>query len=88
MWRSSTTLFASAVIEVKRTSPTCLRLTLRAEPDIAATAARLAAREVYCCGFFTFTLTLASLSLILDVAVPESRVDVLEGLQTRAQAQA
>ncbi len=77
-------LFASAVDEVERTSPTSLRLTLRAEPDVAATAAQLAAREVHCCGFFTFTLTVAPLSLILDVATPHSRIDVLDGLQTRA----
>ena len=76
-------LFASAVKEVERTSPYSLRLTLRSEPDVAATAARLAAREVHCCGFFTFTITLAPLSLILDVAVPAGRVDVLDGLQAR-----
>jgi hypothetical protein len=77
-------LFASAVEEVERTSPTSLRLTLRPEPGVAATAAQLAAREVHCCGFFTFTLTLAPLSLVLDVAVPASHADVLDGLQSRA----
>lgn len=74
---------------MERTSATSLRLTLRAEPEVAATAAQLAAREVRCCGFFTFTFTLAPSSLILDVAAPDSRIDVLNGLQTRAtQAQA
>jgi hypothetical protein len=81
-------LFASAVEMVERTSPNALRLTLRPDPDVAATTAQLAAHEVHCCGFFTFTLTLASLSLILHVAVPDSHIDVLDGLQTRAaQAQ-
>jgi hypothetical protein len=77
-------LFASAVEEVERTSANTLRLTLRAEPDVAATAAKLAAREVHCCGFFTFDLNLAPSSLTLDVAVPTNRADVLGGLQIRA----
>ncbi|MGI8767562.1 MAG: hypothetical protein ACR2I1_00425 [Propionibacteriaceae bacterium] len=77
-------LFVSSVEQVARTSRTTLRLTLSPEPDVAATAAGLVTRESRCCGFFTFALTIAPLSLVLDIRVPSDRVDVLDALELRA----
>jgi hypothetical protein len=38
------------------------------------------ARETACCSFFTFTLTATGGALELAVAVPDSHVEVLDGL--------
>ena len=47
------------------------RLTFARDPELAAALADLAAREIECCPFFTFALTMASDGLQFDVAVPE-----------------
>ncbi|MBA3529716.1 MAG: hypothetical protein H0T91_10495 [Propionibacteriaceae bacterium] len=77
-------LFRTGVTDLQRTGTTSLRLTLVPEPEVAATAAALAARESRCCGFFTFTLTVSPLELHLTVGVPPARVDVLDALAQRA----
>jgi hypothetical protein len=77
-------LFADAVRAVDRIDPTRLRLTLDPRPEIAARTADLAVRETGCCGFFTFTLTAVDEQLRLEVAVPDGRTAVLDGLATRA----
>ena len=79
-------LFRTAVTDVERTSAWALRLVLTAEPEVAATAAALAAREANCCSFFTFTLTVAALELHLDIEVPTEQTDVLDALARRAAA--
>ena len=45
---------------------------LRFPPDatVAAALADVAAREVGCCAFFTFTLTVTPAELVLDVIAP------------------
>lgn len=73
-------LFTEAVLATERTAPEQLRLVLRPDADIAARAAGLAARETACCSFFTFTLTVTSDRLLLDIAVPPTRAAVLDGL--------
>ncbi|MEO3888744.1 hypothetical protein [Nonomuraea sp. B5E05] len=80
--------FADAVRAVARPEPTLLRLELVFGPDHAAQAAELAARENGCCSFFTFTLTIADGSLVLEVAVPAEHVEVLDALSERAGAAA
>lgn len=79
-------LFASTVRGAQRTAPTRLHLDLEPSPEAAASAARLAAAETRCCGFFTFTLTATGGTLSLEVAVPDSQVPVLDALAGAASA--
>jgi hypothetical protein len=79
-------LFSEAVLKVERPEPTRLRMHLRPGPRSAARAAELAAAETACCSFFTFTLTAAAGSLVLDVAVPPAELAILEGLADHAAA--
>lgn len=74
-------LLRTAVRSSERRGSTLLRLDLA--PDVAATVADLLVRESACCGFFTFTLTMTSGSLTLDVGVPPAHADVLDGLADR-----
>jgi hypothetical protein len=79
-------LFTEAVRGIERPGPGRLRLDLRAGPQIAGRAAELAAAETDCCSFFTFTLTVTGGSLVVEVAVPESRMAVLDALAARVAA--
>jgi hypothetical protein len=79
-------LFAEAVLGAERADPNRLRLTMQPEAHIARQVAALAATETQCCSFFTFTLTVANDSLLLDITVPESHVAVLAGLASRISA--
>lgn len=79
-------LLAGAVLAAARPEPGRLRLSLRPDPETAASAAGLAAAETACCSFFTFTLTAAAGSLVLDVTVPPGRRGVLDGLARLAGA--
>jgi hypothetical protein len=77
-------LFASTLRGVERQAPGRLRLVLDAA---AATSAReLVARESGCCSFFDFRFTPADDRLLLDVRIPASRIDVLDGLARQARA--
>ncbi|MBB5960411.1 hypothetical protein FHS29_007035 [Saccharothrix tamanrassetensis] len=81
------TLFSTALSAVHRTGPTRLRLTLDGTPEVETTARELTARETACCSFFEFTFTRAGDRVIhLDVTVPETHVDVLDGMTERARA--
>lgn len=77
-------LFATDVHAVERVEPTRLRLALSSTPEVASRAAELATRESDCCGFFSFTLTAAQDELSLEVSVPQSRTEVLDGMATQA----
>ena len=79
-------LFSGVVRGAERTAPTRLHLDLRPDPRAAGRAAELAAAETSCCSFFTFTLTVTSGSLGLDIEVPDSYVSVLDALAERASA--
>lgn len=76
-------LLGGSVRRAARRDAGRLRLELDPSPDVAATAANLAARETACCSFFTFTLTASGGALRLDVAVPEAHTDVLDALARR-----
>lgn len=77
-------LFANAVTWVERSDATRLLLGLAADPAVAASAADLAVRESDCCSFFTFALTVSGERLQLEVTVPGTYADVLDGLAARA----
>ena len=79
-------LFAAAVHGIDRAGPTRLRLDLRRNGPLAASAARLMLAETQCCSFFTFALTATGDRLTLDVAVPGSHAGVLDALAARAAA--
>lgn len=76
-------LMTSHLLAGVRVSPTRLRLSLTPDPEVAARAAELAARESECCEFFTFTLRLARQDVTLEVVVPEAQVAVLSALETQ-----
>jgi len=81
-------LFTEAVRAMVRVPPDRLRLALRADPQIAARAAELAAAETGCCSFFTFTLTATGGRLVLEVTVPAAHTGVLDALADRVAAAA
>ena len=83
-------LFATALREQRRLSPTVLRWHL--DPAAEATAQYLTGRESSCCSFFTFEFAGDDASddagdgagLRLDVQVPAGYLDVLDALAGRA----
>lgn len=77
-------LFATALRAQQRMTPTRLRLHL--DPAAEGRVRDLTGRETKCCSFFTFTFAHAGGVLQLDVAVPASHVDVLDGVAHRAAA--
>lgn len=77
-------VFAHDVLSVARESGQLLRLELRADPDVAARAAVLAARETGCCSFFTFELTLTEGRVTLRISAGSAHVSVLDALADRA----
>jgi hypothetical protein len=81
-------LFGQAVLTVDRTAPGRLRLGLRPGRETAGQVAALTAAETECCSFFTFTLAVASDSLVLDIGVPAERTDILDALARQASAAA
>jgi thioredoxin len=78
-------LFASALRGVERPAPAWLRLILDAGDGVEATTRDLTARESSCCSFFDFQLSPAEERLVLDVRVPQARIEVLDGLAHRAE---
>jgi hypothetical protein len=77
-------LFATALRDQQRLSPT--RLRWRLDPAAEQAARALAGRESECCPFFSFTFALADGAVHLEVAVPEAHVAVLDALADRAAA--
>jgi hypothetical protein len=80
-------LFATALREQQRLSPTALRW--RFDPAAEVEARDLTGRESSCCSFFAFAFTFAGDDgdgLRVDVQVPAGRVDVLDALASRAAA--
>jgi hypothetical protein len=79
-------MFAETVRRIERPERTRLRLALEPGPARAGRVAELVAAETSCCSFFTFTLTAAAGSLVLDVDVPAAQLAVLDALAERAAA--
>jgi hypothetical protein len=80
-------LFATSLRAVTRITPTHLRLHLDGAGQVEATTTDLVARETACCSFFTFNLDrTGDHRLQLDIQVPASYREVLDGLAARATA--
>jgi hypothetical protein len=79
-------LFVSDVLSVVRDSPHRLRLELRADPEVAARAASLAALETDCCSFFSFDLSIADSAVSLVIEAAPRHVEVMAALGARAEA--
>ncbi len=81
-------LFAKDVLSMEQTLAQEVRLELRAEPDVAARAAGLAAKETGCCSFFTFDLTITDGRVAMVVSTAPGHEPVLAALAARAHANA
>ncbi len=81
-------LFARDTLAVRHESAERIRLQLRPDPQVAARAADLAARETSCCSFFAFGLAIADGEISLIVEVGEPHTQVLAALAARAAARA
>ncbi|KHL17075.1 hypothetical protein CLV56_0793 [Mumia flava] len=79
-------LFGSRRALVSRERPTVLRIELEAEPGLAAAVEDLTRRETRCCSFFDFAVREVGGAVTLRVGVPETEVEVLDGLQALAEA--
>jgi hypothetical protein len=83
-------LFASSVRRVDPVSATHARLHLTGPAGLAARVRDLAAREMGCCSFFTFTTTPQPVAdgeaVVFDIEVPATHANVLASLAQRAVA--
>ena len=77
-------LFATALREQRRASPTVLRW--RLDPAAEAYARDLTRRESACCSFFSFLFATEADAVRLDVEVPTGQIPVLDALARRADA--
>lgn len=81
-------LFSSALRGVERRGQTLLLLSFDGSAGVEARVRDLLAREGQCCSFFTFAMTVAGGGIEVEVGVPETHVDILDGLASRAAYQA
>ena len=79
-------LFAEDLVSVNEVSPLEVRFDLRANSEVAARAASLAAKETGCCSFFTFGLTITDGTMSMTVSTAPAHVAVLATLGARAKA--
>lgn len=79
-------LFARDVVRLDQASPQEVHFELRAEPEVAARAAGLAAKEAACCSFFRFDLTLTDGKVDLIISTGPAHTTVLAALTARAEA--
>jgi hypothetical protein len=74
-WRATV-----ALATAREPTPDGYRLRFASDPAFAGRLAELAAREVACCAFFTFAVTVATDGLALDVSVPADARPLLDDL--------
>lgn len=79
-------LFAEDVVSVNQMSPLLLQLELRADSQVAARAASLAAKETGCCSFFTFDLRISDGTVFMTVSTEPAHATFLAALGARARA--
>jgi MerR family transcriptional regulator, copper efflux regulator len=66
--------------QTREATPDGYRLRFSKDPAFAARLADLAAREVECCAFFTFRVTVTHTDLVLDVLAPTEAHDMIGAL--------
>jgi hypothetical protein len=76
-------LFRESVVEVDRDGLST-RLTLEGSAGLLDRVTDLTARESECCSFFDFSLEGDDGGLVLGIAVPSNRVEILDALSARA----
>ena len=69
-----------ALVEDRRPTEHGMRLQFPLDGDVLAAVARLTAREVECCAFFTFTLVIDPQTAWLEVAAPPDAVPLVQDL--------
>jgi hypothetical protein len=75
------------VRDVERGGPATLRLTLTGPPTLADDVRDLAAREMACCSFFTFTVTTPQPGeVLLEIQVPQAWARVLDAIADLARS--
>jgi hypothetical protein len=72
------------VVRTERPEPTRVDLVL--PRDVEPTARDLARRESECCSFFTFEFEPSGDDVVMRIAVPPERAEVLDALEARASA--
>ena len=77
-------LFGSALRGVERRDQALLVLTFDEGAEVEHTVRDLIAREAQCCSFFTFAVTVGNGGCRVEVGVPDTHLDVLDGLAARA----
>ncbi len=81
-------LFADSLRARERFDAGHLRLSFAGGDSVAAAVRDLVARESTCCSFFEFTVSADEDRVLLDVVVPPSHAEVLDGLAGMAGAAA
>jgi hypothetical protein len=66
--------------EERRAIPDGIELRFPRDPDLIASLAELATKEVACCSFFTFTLTIDAHAAWLSVSAPVDGVPLVREL--------
>ncbi|MEU9010697.1 hypothetical protein AB0D12_13090 [Streptomyces sp. NPDC048479] len=79
-------LFAERLRHVSRPEPLRVRLDLGTGTGLEERVGDLVERESSCCSFFTFTVTTVAGAVLLDIAVDQAHVPVLDALAERAAA--
>ena len=75
-----------ARVDDRRGTPNGVELRFPRDPEVLAALAAVAAREIACCAFFTFTLTIDARAAWLTVAAPPDGVPILRELFGPAQS--
>jgi hypothetical protein len=81
-------LFAEALTDVERPRGDHVRLVMSGPTGLRDRLQDLARRETECCSFFTFAVTTPAgdpATVLVDIAVPPNRADVLTALVDRAE---
>ncbi len=80
-------LFATALTAVHRVRADRVRLVLSGPEGLLDRVEDLTSRETRCCSFFDFTITSPDpATVLMEIAVPLGRADVLAALADRAEA--
>ena len=77
-------LFAASVRKVTRDEHG-VRLDLEGGPGLRERVQDLAERETACCSFFTFAIEGSDEKVMVDIAVPQERREILDALADRAE---